>query len=136
MFGSRNVKSIIFAPLNSLANITATPVFTPLETVTITGFSFVPTSAITGANADYVLIKLIQLANSSNVVATLNIITGINVAANARQNCTVNTTIDEVTSGMVLGLQVACNDTINVNLSAVATFQLDYLQGAPANLGF
>ncbi len=136
MFGSRNVKSILITPVNALANITALPVFTPLHTATITGFSFVASAAVVGANADYVLIKLIQLANSSNVVATLNVITGVNVSGNARQNNTTNTTIDEVTSGMRLGLSVACNDTINVNLGSEATFQLDYVQGSPASLGF
>ncbi len=135
MFGSRNVKSILITPVNALANIASMPVFTALEPVTITGFSFVASAAITGANADYVLIKLIQLANVSNVVATLNVNTGVNVTANARQNCTVNTTIDEVSSGMRLGLSVACNDTGNVNLGSETTFQLDYVQGSPAALG-
>lgn len=136
MFGSRDVKTILITPVNALANITALPVFTPKSTVTVTGFSFVASAAITGANADYILIKLIQLANVSNVVATLNIITAVNVTANARQNCTINTTIDEATTGMRLGLQVACNDTVNVNLGSETTFQLDYVQGSPAAEGF
>jgi hypothetical protein len=127
-------QSITFIPSNAKAAITALPVFTPVETCYLTGVSIVSDTAITGDNTNYVAISLIQLANASNVVATTNLKAGTNATVNAVTDLTVNSTLNPVAAGTVLGLTLAYGNTTNINIGQYV-LQIDYIQGSPAAEG-
>lgn len=135
MFPCMNPSSICFVPANAKANITAQAIFKPVQNTTITGVSVSPSANVTGANADYVLLKLIQLANASNVVATVNIIAGVNLTANTAYDLTLNSTLAPVAAGTALGLVATFNTVGNVNLGSEVLYQIDYIQGSPASEG-
>jgi hypothetical protein len=127
--------AIKFIPSNAAANITAQPLFTAVGKTYITGASVVHSGAVVGDDTDYIAISLIQLANASNVVATINFKTGVNSVANAAADLTLNSTLNPVASGTVLGLTVLFGTTANINLGTMAMYQIDYVQGSPASEG-
>jgi hypothetical protein len=133
-FPTMSPQSITFIPSNAKAAIAAQPFFVPVEKCYITGASVVSGTAITGNNTNYVAISLIQLANASNVVATINLASGTNATVNAVTDLTINSTLNPVAAGTVLGLTVAYGNTANINM-ALAMYQLDYIQGSPASEG-
>lgn len=130
-FPAMSPHSVIHIPSNAKANITALPVLVPVKKITITGVSVVPNAALTGADARYILLKLIQLANASNVVATINIKTGVNLVANTVREFTINDTLAPVGAGTVLGLTANFNDVANAHMGTEVGYQIDYVQGAP-----
>jgi hypothetical protein len=127
--------SLKFIPSNSKANIAYCPAFTPVETCYLTGVSVIGSGATTGDDTDYVDLQLVQLANASNVVATINFNTGVNGTANAATQLAINSSLNPVSAGTVLGWLATFGTVGNQNLGAMALYQIDYIQGSPAAEG-
>ena len=127
--------SLVFTPNNALANITYQAVFTPVHEVTITGVAIVAYNGCVGNNANAVLCKLVELANTSNVVATINYYATINATANTASELTINTTLDNVSAGKTLAAYVTFTNSSNTNFGTYWMAQIDYVQGSPGNEG-
>ena len=135
-FPYMNPHSIIFVPNNASEDISMLPIFTPVRTITITGVSVTGTTGRAGTGGtDEIRCQIIQLANASNKVATLLIDATHNLTANTPMQFTINSTLDEVAAGTVLGINVAYEDSQNAHFGTTAVYQIDYVQGAPGAEG-
>lgn len=132
-----NPQSIILTGIaNFAANLTATPIFTPVNKITITGFSVVtdgavtPVEALTNINA-----YLINMAAPTAQLAFINVNTTCAMTANAALQANI------VTSTVAAGTRLAVYMTAANAANAAGTwgthgcYQLDYIQGSPASEG-
>ena len=139
-FPYMNPHSITFIPgTNASENIGFMPIFVAPTALTVTGVSIVPLTAVTGATTnDEIYMNLVQLANTTNKVATLRVSATVNLAINTAQAFTVNSTVSSLTKGAVLGLNVSLEDEENSNfgnLTQQCVYQIDYVQGSPGSEG-
>jgi len=92
-------------------------------------------NALVGNNANYVHLKLVQLGNTSNVVAEKNFYTGVNASANTATELTINTSLDNVAAGTTLAANVMFANYANLGMHGYWAAQIDYVQGSPGNEG-
>ena len=130
-------QTIIFVPSNAQVNIAALPIFKPIQTVTITGVTLTSPTAlnVSAAASSNVTVKLLQLANASNIVANLSLNSVSNLVANVARELVINTTLAAVATGTGLGLEVILANVANQSFGTAAMYQIDYVQGSPGSEG-
>ena len=134
-FPYMNPQSLTFTPANVSANVTMLPLFCPTQGVTITGVTLTSDTAYNSPSANMIQINIVELANSTNKVATLILNQTSNLVANTPRQFTLNTSLVGVLEGTVLGLNFSMQNEANTNLGAVGTYQIDYVQGSPGSEG-
>jgi len=137
-FPYMNPTVFVWTPDDPDANLADVPLFEAPSSFSITDFEVFSRSAVTGANADYVDMKLHKLGNTTHTYAALNVIAGVNITANTWQALTLNTTSQPVTAGDTVALSVTFKDATNLNFGATAgtvLYQLRGVQGRNADTG-
>lgn len=137
-FPYMNPTVITITPDDPDGNLADVPLFRAPSSFSITDAMVFSRSAVTGANADYVDIKVHKLGNTTHTYAALNVIAGVNIAANTWQAIPLNTTSSPVTAGETVALSVTFKDAANLNFGAVAgtvIWQIQGVQGKNADTG-
>ena len=122
----------IQAATNARINIDMLPFFVAPNVLTVTGMTLSAASAVNVADAaSEIRVNLVQLANATNVVASLLLNTASNLVANAATEFAVNSTVATLAAGTVLGINLGVENEANMNFGTFACYQMDYVQGSP-----
>ena len=129
-----NPQSIIFVPSNAQVNLAMAPAFCPVQPCTITGVTLTSATAVNVADAaSDIFLNLVQLANATNVIATLSLNSTSNLIANTPCQLAINATTCQIAAGVVCGWNVLIENVANKSFGTIACYQIDYVQGSPAS---
>lgn len=137
-FPYMNPTVITITPDDPDGNLADVPLFRAPSSFSITDAMVFSRSAVTGANADYVDIKVHKLGNTTHTYAALNVIAGVNITANTWQAVPLNTTSSPVTAGETVALSVTFKDAANLNFgkdAGTVIWQIQGVQGKNADTG-